>query len=25
CPNDELRTSTVVLTLVDGRITHDLL
>ncbi|WP_404881148.1 hypothetical protein, partial [Klebsiella pneumoniae] len=24
-PNDELRTSTVVLTLVDGRITHDLL
>ncbi|MFW8303816.1 hypothetical protein, partial [Klebsiella pneumoniae] len=23
--NDELRTSTVVLTLVDGRITHDLL
>lgn len=23
CPNDELRASTVVLTLVDGRITHD--
>lgn len=25
CPNDELRTSTVVLTTVDGRITRDLL
>lgn len=25
CPNEELRASTVVLTLVDGRITHDLL